>query len=206
MTAPTDNAARRRVMGEPTETLRAARHTWLRDLLLYGIQFTMYADATPEEVQEVIDGLSESDEYDPNVAALVQIPKWCSPCEAQEAVDRYFAAAIPPEQDGYAEGRVLVPAEPTPAMIEAGERAGWDHWNSMPAIKAIPAAWSAMLAAAPAATSPTDRHAEGRIAGLEEAAKIIHELAEAEDELLGYLALEAAEDAIRSTIANGETA
>jgi hypothetical protein len=35
-------------------------------------------------------------------------------------------------------------------MILAGERAAWDDNNSMPAIRAMPKAWSAMLTAAPA--------------------------------------------------------
>ncbi|MFN7610020.1 MAG: hypothetical protein ACK5QX_03655, partial [bacterium] len=43
-----------------------------------------------------------------------------------------------------------VPVEPTEEMIAAGERAAWDDDNSMPAIRAMTKAWSAMLAAAPA--------------------------------------------------------
>lgn len=48
---------------------------------------------------------------------------------------------------------VVVPVEPTEEMIHAGERAAWDDDNSMPAIRAMPKAWSAMLAAAPAPSS-----------------------------------------------------
>jgi len=159
MTAPTDNAA-----------LRAARNLWLRDLLRDRIQFTMYADATPEEAQEVIDSLSESDEYDPNVAALVQMPKWCSPCEAQEAVDRYFAAAIPPEQDGYAEaigeGLRQWSIEYSGGIFTSGMK------REIATVILRQPAFAALLAFS------TDRHAEGRIAGLEEAAKRLDERAE----------------------------
>lgn len=38
--------------------------------------------------------------------------------------------------------------EPTEAMTHAGERAAWDDANHMPAIRAIPAAWSAMIRSA----------------------------------------------------------
>jgi len=72
------------------------RASWLRDRLLYAIQFHMWADATAAEVEEVIESLSDSDEYDANVAALVQMPKWCSPCEAQQGVDAFFATPTPP--------------------------------------------------------------------------------------------------------------
>jgi hypothetical protein len=44
----------------------------------------------------------------------------------------------------------LVPVEPTEAMLEAGERAAWDDANIMPAIRAMPKAYCAMLAASPA--------------------------------------------------------
>jgi hypothetical protein len=77
-----------------TET-REARAAWLRDRLLYAIQFHMWSDATAEEVAEVIESLSESDEYDPNVAALVQMPKWCLPCDAQQGVDAFFRTQTP---------------------------------------------------------------------------------------------------------------
>lgn len=79
----------------PNPELRNERTTWLRDRLLYAIQFHMWSDATAEEVADVIESLSESDEYDPNVAALVQMPKWCSPCEAQQGVDAFFQARTP---------------------------------------------------------------------------------------------------------------
>ena len=48
------------------------------------------------------------------------------------------------------DGWVLVPVEPTEAMLAAGESAAWDDGNSMPAIRAMPKAWSAMLSASPA--------------------------------------------------------
>lgn len=68
------------------------RATWLRDHLHYLIQFYIYAEATKEDVQSVINGLSESDAFDDKVAALVQMPRWCGQDEAQEAVDRHFAS------------------------------------------------------------------------------------------------------------------
>jgi hypothetical protein len=60
-----------------------------------------------------------------------------------------------------------VPVEPTEEMLAAGERAAWDNDNSMPAIRAMTKAWSAMLAAAPALSAspaPADDLVE-RVAG-----------------------------------------
>lgn len=63
--------------------------------------------------------------------------------EAQAVV-----AAIPPEPAGVPEGWRLVPVEPTPEMLGAGLR-HVDGWASMPA------AYRAMLAAAPQANQPS---------------------------------------------------
>jgi hypothetical protein len=68
------------------------------------------------------------------------------------------AKAALSEQPVPAVGWRLVPEEPTPEMLEAGEYAAWDYANAMPAIRAHAAAWSAMLSAAPA-PSP-DREGE----------------------------------------------
>ena len=35
--------------------------------------------------------------------------------------------------------------DPTPEMVEAGERAAWDDGNHMPAIRAMEAGWTAMI-------------------------------------------------------------
>lgn len=43
----------------------------------------------------------------------------------------------------------LLPVTPTPEIIEAMERAAWDDYNSMPAIKAMSKAYAAALSAAP---------------------------------------------------------
>lgn len=116
------------------------RDEWLRALLLDRIKFYVWADATAEEVGELIDSLSESDEYDANVAALVQMPKWCSPCEAQKAVDREFAAlsaapdreAIAPEwrtiDSAPKDGTWLLLAEQESAEVEPSLYAG--AWHS----------------------------------------------------------------------------
>lgn len=73
---------------ERREAVLEARNKWLVDALHYAIQFHVYAEASRDDVAKVVDSLSDSDEYDENVAALVQMPKWCSPSEAQDAVDR----------------------------------------------------------------------------------------------------------------------
>ncbi|WDA36451.1 hypothetical protein [Sphingobium sp. YC-XJ3] len=48
----------------------------------------------------------------------------------------------------YARAALKALREPTPEMVEAGEHAAWDSANSMPAIRAIPSAWQAMIDAA----------------------------------------------------------
>lgn len=73
---------------ERREAMLEARNKWLVDALHYAIQFHVYAEASRDDVAKVVDSLSDSDEYDNNVAALVQMPKWCSSSEAQDAVDR----------------------------------------------------------------------------------------------------------------------
>lgn len=78
---------------ERREAMLEARNKWLVDALHYAIQFYVYAEASRDDVAKVVDSLSDSDEYDDNVAALVQMPKWCSPSEAQDAVD--LALSLP---------------------------------------------------------------------------------------------------------------
>lgn len=73
------------------------RAAWLVDLLHYAIQFHIDADVKREDVVKVADSLSDSDEYDDNVGALVQMPKWCSPSEAQDAVDKALALLPSPQ-------------------------------------------------------------------------------------------------------------
>ena len=50
-------------------------------------------------------------------------------------------------------GMVLVPVEPTEAMIRAGESAAWDDQNSMPTIRAMLIGYRAMIAAAPSVST-----------------------------------------------------
>lgn len=72
--------------------IQADREAWLIDLLHYAIQFYIWADATKEDVAKLIDSLSDSDEYDDKSAALVQIPRYASAGEAQQAVDAILAS------------------------------------------------------------------------------------------------------------------
>ncbi|KKW93856.1 hypothetical protein YP76_04140 [Sphingobium chungbukense] len=45
------------------------------------------------------------------------------------------------------EARAVISAirEPSEVMIKRGEAAAWDDANHMPAVRAVPAAWSAMI-------------------------------------------------------------
>lgn len=67
-----------------------------------------------------------------------------------QAFARHRLEALRTQGDGEL---VLVPREPTEAMVAAGEHAAWDDGNSMPAIRAIPRAYAAMLSAAPTQAS-----------------------------------------------------
>lgn len=74
----------------PTGDKPVVTQAWLRELLRDKVQFYVSGDATEEDIEKLFDSFTDSDEYDQNVAALVQVPRWISQCEAQQAVDDAF--------------------------------------------------------------------------------------------------------------------
>lgn len=143
----------------PSPEVREERTAWLRDRLLYAIQFHMWADATAAEVEEVIESLSDSDEYDPNVAALVQMPKWCSPCEAQQGVDAFFASPQTLPAPGEVELRKA--AEALLAAVDTRNMRGRDHVPSMRNEQVARSRMAKALAASPTLATVAAANDEG---------------------------------------------
>lgn len=146
-------------MGEPTETLRALLQSFLVSLTGGGKNNPRTLSINHDQLAELV-------------------------AETRHVL----AAAIPPEQDGYSEGR--------------GQSALFGKAHDL-AMRATD--MTALHLADRIYALATDRHAEGRIAGLEEAAKIAEDavtyVVGEQRDLCDRIAT-----AIRSTKANGETA
>jgi len=162
-------------MGEPTETLRAARNR-LSD---YEQMIDAATTCIPCKLcggKAVISDAGigagyyitceNSRKFRPHTGCMIgqerlggwayNVADWWNRLHA-------LAAAIPPEQDGYAEGY-------RQAVVDAAEEADANAHADCEVAESIAAMIRKLVP-----TTPTDRHAEGRIAGLEEAAKIADE-------------------------------
>lgn len=77
--------------GSPTDA-----ENWLIDCLHYSIQFHIWADATRDQVAEVIQHIEEMSCWDDHAGVMVRVRRGVSSGEAQEAVDRILTATPDP--------------------------------------------------------------------------------------------------------------
>lgn len=75
-------------------TLASARECRLANRLLDAIQFYIFADATKEDVADLIRSLDDGQGFDDYVAAIVELPDGVSSSEAQQIIDTGLTAYL----------------------------------------------------------------------------------------------------------------